>query len=93
MPLILRSIEDDKIGVHLVNSYSLHRKPNRAWELIIFYARKIKKGDKRDTRISLGIDNKLITPASEAIEELIERAAKISILDKIQPEPEPKEGW
>ena len=92
MPLILKSIKDDKIGVHLVNSYSLHRKPNKAWELIIFYARKIKKCDKRDTRISLGTNPMLILPASEVIEELIAKAAEASILDQEQP-IENKEGW
>lgn len=93
--LVKGQIETQGFDVTKINSYSLNRKANRIYQLIIFFGgKKTAKGDKRWPDIKIGKSRETSRAVQDVIEKLIEENEDYDIMNSVvmteDSEPTPK---
>ena len=91
--IVLDTVKADNFDRKLMNSYSLNRKANAVWQIIILYGIKTGPGEKRNTKIVLGKNIDLLHKAVGVMENIFEENEENGIEMQLDDIPKNKKGW
>ncbi len=80
-PIILSQIETQGFDKTRINSYSLNRKGNGIYQMIIFFGgKKTEAGDKRYPDIPIGKDKQVAFAVAEIVDDIMVENEDVDIL-------------
>ena len=82
--LLLSKIEKEKKTVGSVSSYSLNRRANGTFQIIIFWSGRTVKGDKKEMHVELDHLSSTAKLAIEVFEEILAEAKSVSLETKLK---------
>ena len=93
--LLLSKIEEEEKTIGSVSSYSLNRRANGTFQIIIFWSGKTQKGEKKELHIELDNISSTAKLAIDVFEEILLEANSISLESKLkkQLQTKTKRGW